>query len=142
MAEAWLRAATGMMRQATPATAQVAMKVLKTGKKAAILLGGEATEEQYKAVKKLGVKVLATGPAAKAFGLEVQDPILAAKKDYDALGFIGFDYWYLNQLLSHLRSFTKVKTVSLGRFYQPNAQFSLNNLSLKDWLKEYNDLGS
>jgi acetyl-CoA decarbonylase/synthase complex subunit epsilon len=54
--------------------------------------------------------------------------------EYDMVAFIGGLYYYQSMLLSTLKHFApKLKTFSIDRFYHPNAQFSLENLTPEKW---------
>ncbi|OYT30144.1 MAG: CO dehydrogenase/acetyl-CoA synthase complex subunit epsilon [Thermofilum sp. ex4484_82] len=59
------------------------------------------------------------------------------KGNYDMVVFIGFPYYYEWLILNGLKHFAykHLKTVSLDPYYQPNATFSLPNLSLEKWIE-------
>jgi len=67
----------------------------------------------------------------------LQDPSwtgLDGKGQYDLAIFTGIPYYMEWLLLSGLKHFAShLKTVSLDRFYQPQAAWSFGNASLKDW---------
>jgi len=67
----------------------------------------------------------------------LQDPSwmgLDGKGQYDLAIFTGIPYYMEWLLLSGLKHFaTHLKTVSLDRFYHPQASWSFSNASLKDW---------
>jgi acetyl-CoA decarbonylase/synthase complex subunit epsilon len=53
---------------------------------------------------------------------------------YDMMVFVGGLYYFQSMMLSTLKHFApKLKTISIDRFYHPNAQFSLENLSPEKW---------
>ncbi len=53
---------------------------------------------------------------------------------YDMTVFVGGLYYFQSMMLSTLKHFApKLKTISIDRFYHPNAQFSLENLSPEKW---------
>jgi len=59
---------------------------------------------------------------------------LDGKGQYDLAIFTGIQYYMEWLLFSGLKHFgTHLKTVSLDRFYQPQASWSFPNLTLKDW---------
>ncbi|MHA1728198.1 MAG: CO dehydrogenase/acetyl-CoA synthase complex subunit epsilon [Promethearchaeota archaeon] len=58
---------------------------------------------------------------------------------YDLIIFGGFLIYYVSQILSTLRNYTEYRTVSLDRYYHPNARFSLPNLEKDEWV-EYLDV--
>lgn len=56
------------------------------------------------------------------------------KGGYDIVLFLGFPRELLSQALSTLRHFApRVKTISLDRYYQSNADWSFLNLSITKW---------
>jgi len=60
-------------------------------------------------------------------GLDGQGP-------YDLVVFTGIPYYLEWLLLSGLKHFAPdLKTISLDRFYHPQASWSFGNVSLKDW---------
>jgi acetyl-CoA decarbonylase/synthase complex subunit epsilon len=55
---------------------------------------------------------------------------------YDLALFIGIPYYMEWTILSSLKHFSSdLTTISLGRFYQPQATCSFSNLSLKYWFE-------
>jgi len=59
---------------------------------------------------------------------------LDGKGQYDLAVFTGIPYYMEWLLLSGLKHFAShLKTVSLDRFYQPQASWSFRSVSLKDW---------
>ncbi|MEM3045793.1 MAG: CO dehydrogenase/acetyl-CoA synthase complex subunit epsilon [Candidatus Bathyarchaeia archaeon] len=55
---------------------------------------------------------------------------------YDLAVFMGGVYYFQNLMLSALKGFApKVRTVSLDRFYHPNAGFSFPNLTEERWVE-------
>lgn len=64
------------------------------------------------------------------------------KGNYDLVAYLGFPYYLESQMLSVLKHFSNIKTMSLGRFYQPNADYSFDNLKEKGWEKDFENLVS
>lgn len=59
---------------------------------------------------------------------------LDGKGQYDLAAFLGVPYYLQSQMLSTLKHFApQLKTISLDRYYQPNADWSFQNISEKDW---------
>ncbi|MBN2155172.1 MAG: CO dehydrogenase/acetyl-CoA synthase complex subunit epsilon [Candidatus Lokiarchaeota archaeon] len=59
---------------------------------------------------------------------------LAGKGDrYDLIIFGGFLIYYVSQSLSTLKNYSEYRTVTLDRYYHPNARFSLPNLEKEEW---------
>jgi len=64
------------------------------------------------------------------------------KGNYNLVAYLGFPYYLESQMLSVLKHFSDIKTMSLGRFYQPNADYSFDNLKEKEWEKNFESLVS
>ena len=65
---------------------------------------------------------------------------LDGKGSYDLAIYMGSPYYYESQMLSCLKHFSSCKTISISRFYQPNATYSFDNLSEKKWEQALADL--
>ena len=66
----------------------------------------------------------------------LQDPGwegLDGKGPYDLVLVMGLPYYLGWLILSGLKHFSSVKTISVDRYYQPHASWSFPNLSMKDW---------
>ncbi|MEM3736464.1 MAG: CO dehydrogenase/acetyl-CoA synthase complex subunit epsilon [Candidatus Bathyarchaeia archaeon] len=62
---------------------------------------------------------------------------LDGKGPYDLVIFMGIHYYFESQMLSTLKHFAPaVRTISLDRGYQPNANFSFPNLREENWGEE------
>ena len=60
---------------------------------------------------------------------------------YGMVIFVGGLYYFQSMMLSTLKHFApKLKTVSIDRFYHPNAGFSLENLTSEKWKEGLNAL--
>jgi len=55
---------------------------------------------------------------------------------YDLALVMGIPYYMEWVILSSLKHFSNIKTISLDRYYQPNATWSFPNLSSKDWSED------
>ena len=108
--------------------------------------------EIAKAVKN-GVTVVATGHTVKEFldrGFEpdswmgalditnrIRDPEwkgLDGAGPYDLVAVMGIPYPFQAQILSTMKHFTPgLLTISLDRYYHPNARFSFQNLHVDKW---------
>ena len=61
---------------------------------------------------------------------------LDGRGQYDLALFVGIPYYMEWTILSSLKHFSSdLTTISLGRFYQPQATCSFSNLSLKYWIE-------
>jgi len=59
---------------------------------------------------------------------------LDGKGQYDLAIFVGIQYYMEWVILSGLKHFSsKLKTISLDRFYQPHASWSFPNIPLDEW---------
>ena len=58
---------------------------------------------------------------------------LDGKGRYDLALFIGFPYYLMWLILSGLKHFSDLNTVSIDKYYQPHAAWSFPNLSVKAW---------
>lgn len=60
---------------------------------------------------------------------------------YDLALFVGLPYYMSWILLSGLKHFSQnLKTISLDRFYQPQASWSFPNMSIQDWHTNINTI--
>ncbi|MFQ5819430.1 MAG: CO dehydrogenase/acetyl-CoA synthase complex subunit epsilon [Candidatus Heimdallarchaeota archaeon] len=58
-------------------------------------------------------------------------------KNFDLIIFLGGLYYHQSQMLSAVKNFaTHLTTVSLTRYFQPNATYSFPNLKEKRWISE------
>jgi acetyl-CoA decarbonylase/synthase complex subunit epsilon len=61
---------------------------------------------------------------------------LDGEGQYDLALFVGIPYYMEWLILSGLKSFSSnLKTISLDRFYQPNASWSFPNIPIEEWKK-------
>lgn len=59
---------------------------------------------------------------------------LDGKGNYDLVFFLGGIYYFQSLMLATLKHFAPhIKTVSIDRFYQPNASFSFVNMNESKW---------
>ena len=99
-----------------------------------------ATAHTVSEFVKRGFKKAAWMPAMD-IGNRLQDPSwkgLDGKGPYDLALFIGLPYYMEFVILSGLKHFSaNLKTVSLDRYYNPNATWSFPNLPVKDWSETF-----
>lgn len=63
---------------------------------------------------------------------------LDRKGQYDLVIFLGVPYYLQSQMLSTLKHFApQLKTISIDRYYQPNADWSFSNISEGDWRENF-----
>ncbi|MBU7033169.1 MAG: CO dehydrogenase/acetyl-CoA synthase complex subunit epsilon [Theionarchaea archaeon] len=65
---------------------------------------------------------------------------LDGKGAYDLAIYMGSPYYFESQMLSCLKHFSSCKTMSLSRFYQPNATYSFDNMNEDTWREALGDL--
>jgi len=163
IAEAWQRAEIGGPTKAfVIPKPEVLAAMLKKAKRPIIIAGHRIVEvsegEPYidhviRIAKALNIPVVATAhivgefikrgfqPSASMPAVDIverlRDPSWSGfdgKGQYDLAVFTGIPYYMEWMLLSGLKHFaTHLKTVSLDRFYQPQASWSFGNVSYKDW---------
>ncbi|MFW9984185.1 MAG: carbon monoxide dehydrogenase beta subunit family protein, partial [Candidatus Odinarchaeota archaeon] len=95
-----------------------------------------ATANTIKAFKEKGFDNVYSYGAMEITG-RLQDPewMVAAKKGpHDLVMTFGFPYYMEWLMLSALINFApQIKTVTLGRYYQPHATWSFPNLKKQNW---------
>jgi acetyl-CoA decarbonylase/synthase complex subunit epsilon len=143
---------------------EVVGRLMKAAKRPLIIAGAEILEERLDGKSLLscvvelskagGIPVVATAhtlkpllesglqPAATMGIVEITDRLrdrnwsLDGKGPHDLAIFVGITYQLQSQMLSTLKHFaTHLKTVSLDRYYHPNADFSFPNLDEKTWIQ-------
>ena len=141
---------------------EVAAAMVKRAKRPILVLGHLATagdpdyvdalDYAIRLSKAAGVPVVATANTVKALvrrgfkpaawmsamdiGSRLQDTSWRGLDDrgpYDLALFMGLPYYMESTILAGLKNCTTLKTVSLDRYYGPNATWSFPNLSVKDW---------
>lgn len=65
---------------------------------------------------------------------------LDGSRPYDLALFIGLPYYMEWLVLSGLKHFSSIRTISLERHYQPNASWSFPNISIEKWRKHLEDM--
>ncbi len=119
--------------------------------KAVLVTGGLLLEKENlveKAVKlSTFMPVIATGASSKPLLERGVKPITSSftlhhiiqfaedgnwnyLKRCDLMVFLGIQPYYLSRVLSSLRHFSKIRTLSLDEFYQPNADYSLSAIAM------------
>jgi acetyl-CoA decarbonylase/synthase complex subunit epsilon len=142
---------------------EVVVSLINSAKNPILIVGHEATNKQFGEETEIDylvrlanitkIKVVATAHVVKDFlkiGFQpaawmplvdianrLQDQNwkgLDNKGKHDLALFIGLPYYMEWIILSSLKNFSStIKTISLDRFYQPNASWSFPNISYNDW---------
>ncbi len=141
-------------------------KLLKSAKRPLVVIGANATNPsvglsdlpKYALLIARGIKShiaasptmqskLDTTGGVQVFGMGLEDLMnrlkdrqwkgFDGKGGYDCVIMMGGIYYFESQMLSTLKHFApNIKTVSLDRFYQPNATFSFPNMDVEKWSKD------
>jgi len=153
---------------ASPVKGDVVAKLIKGAKRPLLVVGGEALREKWgdkplidfvAELAKAGIPVVATAHTHKALkerGVEpaaimtvvdvtnrLQDPSwsIDGKGAHDLAIFVGISYQLQSQMLSTLKHFaTHLRTISLDRYFHPNATFSMPNLKQDEWEQVLNNV--
>ncbi len=138
-------------RSAMLAKPNVLVKMIKRAKNPVLITGGRLLEDRRLVdyavrMHDSGIAVIATGASSKLFierGIRPDACVFSLHyitqflldeswqgfrgKPYDLALFLGFEPYYLSRMLSALKHFSKLTTVSIDAFYQPHAKFSFPN---------------
>jgi acetyl-CoA decarbonylase/synthase complex subunit epsilon len=144
-------------------------KMLRRAKRLLIIVGGNILDEEYVKVnmvniveriaKKLGATLAISPGVFKAFqhydGTKYMinvESVVARLLDpnwlgfdgrgkYDFILFVGGLYPFQSMMLASLKHFAPtLRTITIERYYHPNATFSLENLSFEKWCEGLEDL--
>ena len=162
-AEPWQRAETaGPLRAHVLTKPDVAVALIKKAKRPIIVAGHNVTGEPLKSAEPIdyviqisragNIPVVATANVGKTFlergyepaalmgAMDIANRIkdeswmgLDGKGSYDVLLILGLPYYMEWLILSGLKHFAKLTTLSLGRYYQPHATWSFPNVSSEVW---------
>ncbi|MEE8168143.1 MAG: CO dehydrogenase/acetyl-CoA synthase complex subunit epsilon [Candidatus Hydrothermarchaeales archaeon] len=142
-------------------TPDVAARIIDKAENPLLVVGANITEldsllELVIRLSKTGITLTATSNSVKHFrerkvdvealGLSELTNLLRdeewkgfnGKGNYDLVIFLGIEYWLLSQMANTLKNFTDIETLTLTRYYQPNATFSFPNLSDDIWIEYLN----
>ncbi len=147
---------------AKPVQPKVAGKLISKAKRPLLVVGGDVLDEDMlkRAIQigKKGIPIAATGHSMKGFvdtdvdakyvnihslGLYLGDPQwqgLDGMGQYDLIIVLAHKKYYINQVLSGIRNFTDLKTLSIDRNYIQNADMSFGKLDKETHLKALDEL--
>lgn len=136
-----------MARAVMPA---VPGKMLAKAKRPLLIVGSEIEDEdvlaRVVAIGKTGIQIASVGDSYKYLGDKGLDayyanmhalasylcdpewPGLDGKGGYDLVVFFGITYYYASQAISALKNFSKIRVISIDKYYHPNADMSFGNL--------------
>ncbi|WP_406657065.1 CO dehydrogenase/acetyl-CoA synthase complex subunit epsilon [Methanolobus sp. ZRKC2] len=150
-------------KTAKPVNPSVAAKMISKAKRPLFVVGSEIVgdetlTEKAVAIGKKGVPVAATGHSITAFnGKDVGAKYinihalahyigdekwsgLDGQGSYDTIIFLGHKKYYLDQVLSGLKNFTDLKTITIERHFMQNATLSFGNLKPEVHLEALDEL--
>jgi anaerobic carbon-monoxide dehydrogenase, CODH/ACS complex subunit epsilon len=136
-------------------TTEVAAKLISKAKRPLLVVGTlslnpDVLDRAIQIAKAKNIPIAATGSSmpgfvgkdvnakyinAHALGFYLTDPNwpgLDGNGSYDTIIFLGFKKYYINQVLSAVKNFSDVKSISIGKDYVQNATMSFGNLSKED----------
>jgi len=161
--EPWQKAEVpGPMKALVISKPEAVVAMIKSAKRPLFIVGpesagreiaGEKEIDQLIQIAKAGkIPIVATSRAVIDFTRRNYDPALwmpavdianrlrdpkwmgvKGEGQHDLALFAGMQYYVEWLLLSGLKHFGDVRTVSFGRFYQPHANWSFPNLDEKEW---------
>ncbi len=123
-------------------------ELIKSAKSPVLITGGRLLNDDRLvdfAVRfwRKGIPIIATGASSKKLIEMGVKPVFYSRSlhyliqyvmdswgGYDLILFMGFQPSYLSRMLSALKHFSDVITVSIDEFYQPNAKYSLTDFAL------------
>lgn len=136
-----------MARAVMPA---VPGKMLAKAKRPLLIVGSEIDDVEVLArvvtLGKAGIQIASVGDsyiyladkgldahyvnmhALASYLCDSQWPGLDGKGGYDLVVFFGITYYYASQAISALKNFSKIRVISIDKYYHPNADMSFGNL--------------
>ena len=137
-------------KMARPTMPAVSGKMLARAKRPLLIVGSQIHEDDVVsravAMGETGLQIAAVGNAYKSLGDKGLDvhyanmhalasylcdpewPGLDGKGGYDLVVFFGITYYYASQAISALKNFSKIRVISIDKYYHPNADMSFGNL--------------
>ncbi|WP_406662274.1 CO dehydrogenase/acetyl-CoA synthase complex subunit epsilon [Methanolobus sp. ZRKC3] len=150
-------------KTAKPVNPATVSKMISKAKRPLLIVGSEVMKNETLldkaiAIASKGVAVAATGHSIKGFLDKGADAKyfnihslahylgdakwtgLDGQGGYDLIVFLGHKKYYLNQVLSGLKNFTDLRTVTLERHFMQNASFSFGNLKPEVHIEALNEV--
>jgi anaerobic carbon-monoxide dehydrogenase, CODH/ACS complex subunit epsilon len=145
---------------------EVAAAMIKRAKRPILVVGylstktdkdtGKMIEYAIRLNKATGVPIVATAHTIKEFvkqgfndatqmnamdiGNRLKDPNwkgLDGKGSYDVALFMGWPYYMEFVIMSGLKHFSNIRTITLDRYYNPHASWSFPNLKVEEWNQSF-----
>ena len=169
-AEPWQTAEiAGPNKAKVIAKPEVAAAMIKRAKRPILVVGylstktdkdtGKMIEYAIRLNKATGVPIVATAHTIKEFvkqgfndatqmnamdiGNRLKDPNwegLDGKGSYDVALFMGWPYYMEFVIMSGLKHFSKLRTITLDRYYNPHASWSFPNLKVEEWNQSFDTI--
>jgi acetyl-CoA decarbonylase/synthase complex subunit epsilon len=166
-AEPWQTAEiAGPNKAKVIAKPEVAAAMIKRAKRPILVVGylstkidkdtGKMIEYAIRLNKATGVPIVATAHTIKEFvaqgftgavqmsamdiGNRLKDPTwtgLDGKGSYDVALFMGWPYYMEFVIMSGLKHFSDLRTITLDRYYNPHASWSFPNLKVEEWNQSF-----
>jgi len=166
-AEPWQTAEiAGPKKAKVIAKPEVAAAMIKRAKRPILVVGylstkidkdtGKMIEYAIRLNKATGVPIVATAHTIKEFvaqgftgavqmsamdiGNRLKDPTwtgLDRKGSYDVALFMGWPYYMEFVIMSGLKHFSDLRTITLDRYYNPHASWSFPNLKVEEWNQSF-----
>lgn len=149
-------------KTAKPIQPKTAANFITKAKRPLLVVGSAVLDEEILSravsIAKTGVPVAATGHSIKGFvdkGVDARYinvhslggylgddnwPGLDGKGQYDTIIVLAHKKYYINQVLSGLKNFTNLITISIDKHYLQNATMSFGNLSEEAHLEALDEL--
>ncbi len=143
-------------KMARPVMPYVSGKMIAKARRPLLIVGSQIHNkeelERVVALGRTGIQIAAVGNACRSLwnkGLKVNyanmhalisylcDPAwpgFDGKGSYDLVVFFGITYYYASQAISTLKNFSKIKIVSIDKYYHPNASMSFGNLKKDEFI--------
>lgn len=147
---------------AKPIQSKVAAKLISKAKRPLLVVGSEVLDDEVLrraiSIARSGVPVAATGHSIKGFVDEGVDARyinihslagylgdqnwtgMDGKGQYDFIIMLAHKKYYIEQILSGLKNFTDLTTISIDKHYLQNATMSFGNLSDEAHLEALDEL--
>jgi acetyl-CoA decarbonylase/synthase complex subunit epsilon len=142
---------------------EVAAKLISKAKRPLLVVGTlslnpEVLDRAIQISKAKNIQIAATGSSMPGFvgkdvnakyinvhalGFYLTDPNwpgLDGNGNYDTIILLGFKKYYINQVLSAVKNFSDVKSISIGKDYVQNATMSFGNLSKEDHIAALDEI--
>jgi acetyl-CoA decarbonylase/synthase complex subunit epsilon len=102
----------------------ILIHMIKRSKNPILIVGCKLEKDVEEILSKLSMKKIYTPKEMNL--LDIMKYL--AKGEHDLALFVGITYFYLAQVITHLKHFSSVITVTIDPYYNPNARYSFPNM--------------